>query len=143
MSYAHGPSSVMRNPRESLTNIVRGKNDLDIENPRSEFLHNSFPVIFGIKPKASRTIELSSPDNNLDNRAWKGGYKGGLVDVQIVEGVSRDEIVSIFVPARALESVEQIIKEQNLNITVSPLEPIEELYYERYRQGVERIRRYR
>ena len=92
-------------------------------------LDEDFPIIYSLKPNSAKKIHFKNPDTTLldiHHVARDGDNPGGtLVDVQLRGGVSVDEIVSVFVPADKVSAVEQMIKEQNLPISVSPIEPIE------------------
>ena len=86
----------------------------------SALISENFPVLYGLKPKNSRAVNPRDPDITLYG-------SGAEVDVLMTGGADFDEIVSIFVPYDKVPFVEKIIKERNLPITVSPIEPIQNL----------------
>ena len=83
-----------------------------------------FPIIYGLKPKAERTIKPEDPDWTLIGEPHTLSSRPG-VDVVMVGGADLDEIVSIFVPYDKVHMVQEIVKKQGLPITVSPIEPIQ------------------
>ena len=84
----------------------------------SALISEEFPVLYGLKPKNSRAVNPQDPDISLFG-------SGAEVDVFLDGGADFDEIVSIFVPYDKVPLVEKIIKERNLPITVSAIEPIQ------------------
>lgn len=96
--------------------IEFSKRDLDL-------INDMFPVIYGLKPKVGRRVNITEPDVTLRG-------EGFSVDVQMVGGADFDEIVAVFVPANKARLVEEIIADLNLphTIQVSPIEPIQEVF---------------
>ena len=104
------------------TFIKRLVSSSEVSKGANKLIEEDFPVIYGIKPKQGKKIEPSPPDTTLP------GKQGARVDVLLEGGVSSQEISSVFVPARKVKSVESMIKSLNHEITVSPIEPIEEAF---------------
>ena len=79
-------------------------------------VEENFPVLYGLKPKVSRSVETNFVD-------LRGGNFG--IEVDLNGGADFNEITSVFVPRNKIRLVNSILEENGIrHIRVSPIEPV-------------------